>query len=82
MNLVGFYYTNVAANGFAIIKFVCRQTVSSLHPNTGLENILIIYLPLFNSITKKIFLDRKNIKGEFDPLPLRPPCHAYGTKYK
>jgi hypothetical protein len=82
VHLVGFCYKNVAAIGFATIKFVCRHTVSSLHPNNGLENIPILYLPLFNSITTKIFLDIKNIVREFAPSPLWPPCYLYGTKYK
>jgi len=38
---------DVAAVGFATIKLVSRQTVSSLHPNTGLENIPILYSHLW-----------------------------------
>jgi len=47
VHLVGFHYINVAAVGFATIKFVSRHTVSPLHPSTGLENIPILYLHLW-----------------------------------
>ena len=65
--LVGFCYKKVAAIGFAVIKFVCQQSVLSLHANTSLENIPILYLLLFNSTTEKMFLDRKDIRGDFAP---------------
>jgi hypothetical protein len=44
------------------------------HPNIRFENILLFYLPLFNSVAKCI----KNIKGTF--APIAPPSYAYAYK--
>jgi hypothetical protein len=45
-----------------------------IYPNNRLENIF--YLPLFNSIYKKIFLGCKILQGHLPPLDL--PSYAYG----
>jgi hypothetical protein len=44
-----------------------------LRPNNGVENISLLYLPLFNSVLKKNFLGRRIIggqgQGQFPPPP-------------
>jgi hypothetical protein len=41
--------------------------VSLHHPSNRFEDISI-YWPLFNSVTKKLFLGRKNIGGYLPPV--------------
>lgn len=58
------------------------------HPNNHFENIRIFYLPVFNSVAKKLFLGQKNIGGAFasppythEFMPLGPVLFQTVEKY-
>jgi len=50
--------------------------VSLHHTNNRVENISILYLLLFKSVTKKLFLADKILKRHYRPLT--PPSWAHG----